>query len=120
MHLKDATFLVTGGGSGLGAATVRELVSAGGNAIIADVNEPAGRALVEEVGHRARFVRTDVADEASVKAAVAAALSTYGNLRGASTAPASASPHGFSARTARTTWACSRESYRSTWWARST
>jgi NAD(P)-dependent dehydrogenase (short-subunit alcohol dehydrogenase family) len=83
MQIKNATFLVTGGGSGLGAATVRELVAAGGNAIIADVNEQAGRALAEELGKQARFVKTDVVDEASVKAAVADALSTFGNLRGA-------------------------------------
>jgi NAD(P)-dependent dehydrogenase (short-subunit alcohol dehydrogenase family) len=83
MHIKNATFLVTGGGSGLGAATVRELVAAGGNAIIADVNEPAGRALAEELGNQAKFVKTDVIDEASVKAAIADALDTFGGLRGA-------------------------------------
>jgi NAD(P)-dependent dehydrogenase (short-subunit alcohol dehydrogenase family) len=83
MLLKDATFLVTGGGSGLGAATVRELVGAGARAIIADVNEATGRALAEELGKSARFVKTDVTDEASVQAAVAEAVSAFGSLRGA-------------------------------------
>ena len=83
MHIKDATFLVTGGGSGLGAATVRELVTAGGRAIIADVNEEAGRSLAGELGNAARFVKTDVTDEASVQAAVDEAVRTFGNLRGA-------------------------------------
>jgi NAD(P)-dependent dehydrogenase (short-subunit alcohol dehydrogenase family) len=83
MNLKDATFLVTGGGSGLGAATVRELVRAGGNCIIADVNEDAGRSLAGEIGAAARFVRTDVADEKSVQAAVDEAVRSYGSLRGA-------------------------------------
>ena len=50
MQIKGATFLVTGGGSGLGAATVREIISCGGNAIIADVNEQVGRTLAEELG----------------------------------------------------------------------
>jgi NAD(P)-dependent dehydrogenase (short-subunit alcohol dehydrogenase family) len=83
MQIKGATFLVTGGGSGLGAATVREIISAGGSAIIADVNEPVGRALAAELGDSASFVKTDVTDEASVRAAVAEAVSTYGGLRGA-------------------------------------
>ncbi|HEY4308273.1 MAG TPA: 3-hydroxyacyl-CoA dehydrogenase [Pirellulales bacterium] len=83
MQLKDATFLVTGGGSGLGAATVRELVRAGANCIIADVNEEAGRGLAAEIGKAARFVKTDVTDEASVQAAVDEAVRSYGNLRGA-------------------------------------
>jgi NAD(P)-dependent dehydrogenase (short-subunit alcohol dehydrogenase family) len=83
MILKDATFLVTGGGSGLGAATVRELVRAGANCIIADVNEETGRALASEIGTAARFVRTDVTDEKSVQAAVDEAVSSFGSLRGA-------------------------------------
>jgi NAD(P)-dependent dehydrogenase (short-subunit alcohol dehydrogenase family) len=83
MQLPGATFLVTGGGSGLGAATVRRLVASGANAVIADVNEAAGRGLAEELGKQTRFVRTDVVDEASVRAAVEAAVSTFGSLRGA-------------------------------------
>jgi len=83
MQLPGATFLVTGGGSGLGAATVRRLVAGGANAVIADVNEAAGRGLAEELGKQTRFVKTDVVDEASVRAAVEAAVSTFGSLRGA-------------------------------------
>ena len=74
MQLKDATFLITGGGSGLGAATAQEIVKAGGNVVLADVNEEAGRKLAAELGSKARFIKTDVTDEASVKAAVAEAL----------------------------------------------
>lgn len=83
MQLQGATFLITGGGSGLGAATARRLVAGGANAVIADVNETTGRALAEELGKQARFVKTDVSDEASVSGAVDAAVSTYGSLRGA-------------------------------------
>jgi len=43
MQIKNSTFLVTGGGSGLGAATVEMVVANGGNAVIADVNRAAGR-----------------------------------------------------------------------------
>jgi NAD(P)-dependent dehydrogenase (short-subunit alcohol dehydrogenase family) len=82
MQLEGSTFIVTGGASGLGAATVRMVVAGGGNAVIADLKEADGRALAEELGARARFLRTDVADEASGKAAIAAALDGYGGLQG--------------------------------------
>jgi len=82
MQLEGNTFIVTGGASGLGAATVRMVVAGGGNAVIADLKEAEGRALAQELGARARFVRTDVADEASGKAAIAAALDGYGGLQG--------------------------------------
>ena len=82
MQLEDSTFIVTGGASGLGAATVRMVMAGGGNAVIADLKEAEGRALAQELGARARFLRTDVADEASGKAAIAAALDGYGGLQG--------------------------------------
>ena len=44
MQLKSSTFVVTGGASGLGAATVRMIVAGGGNAVIADLKEAEGRA----------------------------------------------------------------------------
>jgi NAD(P)-dependent dehydrogenase (short-subunit alcohol dehydrogenase family) len=83
MQLQGATFLITGGGSGLGAATVRRLVAGGANAVIADINEAAGKSLAAELGKATMFVKTDVSDEASVRAAVEAAVATYGSLRGA-------------------------------------
>lgn len=82
MQLQGNTFLITGGGSGLGAACVREFTSAGANVIIADVNAETGERLASEVGERARFVRTDVTSEESVQAAVNAARETFGGLRG--------------------------------------
>ncbi|MFA4928632.1 MAG: SDR family NAD(P)-dependent oxidoreductase [Patulibacter sp.] len=66
--------LVTGGASGLGAATVRRLHALGAHVTIADVQEDKGNALVAELGERAQFVRTDVTDEDAVEAAVAAAV----------------------------------------------
>lgn len=82
MDIAGSTFVVTGGASGLGAATVRHLVSHGGRVVIADLKEAEGAALAMELGADARFVRTDVTDEASGRAAVAAAVDTFGGLQG--------------------------------------
>jgi NAD(P)-dependent dehydrogenase (short-subunit alcohol dehydrogenase family) len=82
MELARRTFLVTGGGSGLGAACVRMLAGAGANLVIADVNETTGQALATEIGEAVRFQRTDVADPVSVQAALDAALQTFGGLHG--------------------------------------
>ncbi len=82
MELREVTFIVTGGASGLGAATARMIASNGGRAVIADLDEDRGRALAVELGAAARFVRTDVTDEASGKAAVAEALDAFGGVHG--------------------------------------
>jgi len=81
MELKNSTFIVTGGASGLGAATARAIAQAGGNVVIADVNADAGNALAKELG-RARFIKTDVTAEADGKAAVALALKEFSGLQG--------------------------------------
>jgi NAD(P)-dependent dehydrogenase (short-subunit alcohol dehydrogenase family) len=82
MNLPGSTFLVTGGGSGLGAACVRMLVESGANVVIADVNRDAGEALAAELGTAVRFVGTDVTDEGNVARAVSTALQTFGSLQG--------------------------------------
>ena len=82
MKLRDSVFVVTGGASGLGAATVRMVVGAGGRAIVADLKEAEGHALAQELGANARFVRCDVTDEASAAAAVTAAVDAFGGLTG--------------------------------------
>jgi len=82
MEIKERTFLVTGGSSGLGAACTRRLVDAGANVIIADLNEEDGRQLAAGYGDKARFVATDVTAEDSVQAAVATALDTFHGLHG--------------------------------------
>lgn len=82
MTINNRTFLVTGGASGLGAATVRMIAAAGGNVVIADLNHEAGVALTAELGITARFIVTDVADEASALAAVKLATETFGALHG--------------------------------------
>jgi NAD(P)-dependent dehydrogenase (short-subunit alcohol dehydrogenase family) len=83
MQLSGNTFLVTGGGSGLGAACVREFAGAGANVIIADVNAETGEALAAELGDRVRFAKTDVTDETSVQGTVTLAREAFGGLHGA-------------------------------------
>ena len=82
MQLEEASFIVTGGASGLGAATVRALAAGGARVDIADLKEADGQALARELGERARFARTDVTDEASSRAAVSAAAEAFGGLQG--------------------------------------
>ncbi|MFV3308497.1 3-hydroxyacyl-CoA dehydrogenase [Pseudomonas sp. NY15181] len=83
MQIQNKVFLITGGGSGLGAATAKTLVAAGAKVVLADVNAEAGAAQVAELGEaNARFIRTDVCSEADGKAAVQLALDTFGALHG--------------------------------------
>jgi NAD(P)-dependent dehydrogenase (short-subunit alcohol dehydrogenase family) len=82
MQISSNVFLVTGGASGLGGATARMLASGGGKVVIADLKEAEGNALAKELGASARFVRTDVTDEASAKAAVAAVVDGFGAVHG--------------------------------------
>ena len=81
MQLSDSVFFVTGGASGLGAATARMLVQSGARVAIADVNEQAGKAVARELGAGARFALVDVTDEASVQQGLDVAAE-LGSLRG--------------------------------------
>jgi NAD(P)-dependent dehydrogenase (short-subunit alcohol dehydrogenase family) len=83
MELKNKTFFISGGGSGLGAATARLLVDSGANVVVADLNAEAGEALATALGRRARFAQTDVTDSDSIQAAIDLALETCGGLHGA-------------------------------------
>jgi len=82
MEIKGKIFVVTGAGSGLGAASARVLVEAGGKVVLADLNRDAGEKLAAEFGDNARFVETDVANEASAVNAVQTAISVFGGLHG--------------------------------------
>lgn len=76
MQLQGLSVLVTGGASGLGAATAERLAGAGARVTIADLNEVAGMELAERIG--GQFVRTDVTDPAQCAAAVSAAAAQQG------------------------------------------
>jgi NAD(P)-dependent dehydrogenase (short-subunit alcohol dehydrogenase family) len=80
MQIKNSVFLITGGASGLGAATARLAVEEGGKVVLADMQAEAGGELAKSLGAAARFVRTDVTAEADAKAAVELASSAFGGL----------------------------------------
>jgi len=82
MQVKENSFLVTGGASGLGESVARAIVEQGGNVVIADLNETAGQALVAELGDSARFVRCDITNGDEVQSAVEMAESAFGGLQG--------------------------------------
>ena len=82
MQLKNSTFIVTGGASGLGAATVRAFHAAGAKVVIADVGVDKGQALAAELGERVAFCKTDIPSEVDGKAAVALAVERFGGLQG--------------------------------------
>lgn len=79
MQIKDSVFIVTGGASGLGAATARMLTEQGAKVVIADVQVEPGEKLATEL--KGKFVKCDVTAEADGRAAVAAAVA-LGTLRG--------------------------------------
>ena len=79
MEIRDNAFLITGGASGLGAATARLLVENGGKVVLADLNQAAGEALAKELG--GVFVKCDVSREEDATQAVEAATK-LGTLRG--------------------------------------
>jgi len=81
MQIKDNVFVVTGGGSGLGAATARMLIDHGGKVVLVDVNADGGNAVAAQLGPNARFVSADVTDDASARNAFEIAAQ-MGTLRG--------------------------------------
>lgn len=80
MELKGAVAFIAGGGGGFGAATARRFHAAGASVLVGDLDEAKGRAVADELGDGAEFVRTDVTDETSVQAALDAAA-TLGPVR---------------------------------------
>ena len=83
MQVGESTFFITGGGSGLGAATARLLAENGAHVALADVDEEAGEQMAAQIGSGAKFVRTDVTDEESVRDALDSVVEIFGSLNGA-------------------------------------
>ena len=84
-RLDGKVAVITGGGNGIGRATVLRFLQEGARVVVADLNEQTGAetlALAKQAGAdaRARFIRTDVAREADVEAAVALATKDFGRL----------------------------------------
>ena len=96
MQLKDQAAIVTGGASGLGAATARKLAAQGAKVAVCDLNAKLAETVAAEIGGVA--VACDVADAASAEAADRRGRRRRMARRACwSTAPASASPSAWSA-----------------------
>lgn len=70
MKISNRTFVVSGGASGLGLATVKDLLSQGAYVSVLDLNEENGQRVVKELGNKAKFSQCDVTDSGSIKAAI--------------------------------------------------
>jgi len=81
-RLDNKVVLLSGGASGIGAATARLVVREGGKAVLADRDHDKGRALAGELGAASLFVPLDVTDEAAWQKAVATTVDSFGALHG--------------------------------------
>ncbi|HEU4427245.1 MAG TPA: 3-hydroxyacyl-CoA dehydrogenase [Myxococcota bacterium] len=80
MELHGTVAIVTGGGSGLGEATAREIVARGGRVTILDLGRSKGAEVAKGLGEAAQFCEADVANEAQVQAAVDATIAKFGRV----------------------------------------
>jgi NAD(P)-dependent dehydrogenase (short-subunit alcohol dehydrogenase family) len=82
MEIKNKTFLITGGASGLGYATAKMIIENGGNAVLLDVNAETGEKAENELGKNTKFVKADVTSEEQVQNAVDTAVNHFGGING--------------------------------------
>jgi 3-hydroxyacyl-CoA dehydrogenase / 3-hydroxy-2-methylbutyryl-CoA dehydrogenase len=80
MNSKDVVAVVTGGASGLGEASVRELVKKGARVVIVDIDTDKGETLAAAIGANAVFVKTDITSEADVRQAIQKAIDAFGKI----------------------------------------
>jgi NAD(P)-dependent dehydrogenase (short-subunit alcohol dehydrogenase family) len=80
MEIRNKTAFITGGASGLGLATAKNFVAAGGNVMLYDLNADALQEAATELGEAAIWHAGDVADEVGVKSAITSAVEAFGAL----------------------------------------
>ncbi|MCF8026672.1 MAG: 3-hydroxyacyl-CoA dehydrogenase [Desulfobacteraceae bacterium] len=80
MEIKGNTFIVTGGASGLGEATVRAVTEQGGKAAVFDLADDKGQALADELGDAAIYCSVDVSDEASAEKGIEKTMDAFGAI----------------------------------------
>ena len=78
MKIENKVAVITGGGSGLGAATALRIASHGGSVLIIDRNEAAAREAVQRIGKRAISATADVSDPQQMEAAINTAVEKFG------------------------------------------
>src|SRR5688572_25241815 len=81
-RLQGKVAIITGGGSGIGLSYARRFLDEGAKVMVADIGEEQGRAAVAELGASGEiaYVHTDIADEASAAASVAATIERFGTV----------------------------------------
>jgi 3-hydroxyacyl-CoA dehydrogenase / 3-hydroxy-2-methylbutyryl-CoA dehydrogenase len=80
MKIANSVALITGGASGLGAATARRLVAESGRVVLLDTDAILGKAMATELGPAARFAPADVSSPAEVQAAIGVAVAEFGTI----------------------------------------
>jgi NAD(P)-dependent dehydrogenase (short-subunit alcohol dehydrogenase family) len=80
MDLASAKAVISGGASGLGLATARRIIDAGGRVALLDINEEQGAKSAADLGERAVFVNTDVSDEDGVRDSIGKAAEFMGGI----------------------------------------
>ncbi|HUH38120.1 MAG TPA: SDR family NAD(P)-dependent oxidoreductase, partial [Spongiibacteraceae bacterium] len=79
-RVKDKVCIVTGAASGMGKAHARQLAREGAKVVLTDLNEQSGRAVAEEIGASALFLRHDVSNEQDWQRVMAATTDHFGGL----------------------------------------
>jgi len=79
-RLAGKVAVITGGGSGIGRASAKLFVAEGAKVVVAEIDETLGEASAREAGAEARFVRTNVTDEESVKQMVQQTKDAFGRI----------------------------------------
>lgn len=80
MNIQDTVAVITGGASGLGEATARNIVSKGGKVAIIDLSEENGNALVEHLGEQAIFIKANVTNEEEIQTALTETVNKFGKI----------------------------------------